>query len=183
VQGELNLTKNTQLRGQALLDKVESCLKQLSSEKEGYIYNASELSRAVGCSRPTLNKHTEFIDKILNKINAGKRIKKDHPLVEHLHTRIDHLELEKEALGKELNALRTHHAKIYSVLYMNSVDGAILIKEDTLEVTGEKQTTYTIENAGDLKYLELIITPLLTDGKIGLSAYKKVIPAISEGTL
>ncbi len=130
MRGELNLTNNTQLRGQALLDKIESCLKQLSSEKEAYLYNASELSRAVGCSRPTLNKHTEFIDKILNKINAGKRIKKDHPLVEHLHTSIYHLELEKEALEKELNALRTHHAKIYSVLYMNSVDIAILIKED-----------------------------------------------------
>lgn len=63
-------------------------------------------------------------------------------------------------------------------------DETILIKEDTLtQVTGEKQTTYTIENAGDLKYLELIITPLLTDGKIGTSAYKKVIPVISEGTL
>lgn len=63
-------------------------------------------------------------------------------------------------------------------------DETILIKEDTLtQVTGEKQTTYTIENAGDLKYLELIITPLLTDGKIGASAYKKVIPVISEGTL
>lgn len=128
MRGELNLTKNTQLRGQALLDKIERCLKQLSSEKKGYIYNASELSRSVGCSRPTLNKHTEFIDKILNKINAGKRIKKDHPLVEHLYTRIDSLEAEKERLEKELNALRLNHANIYSTLYVNSVDVAILIK-------------------------------------------------------
>jgi len=122
------MTKSTQLRGQALLAAIEICLRQLSSENKNYVYNASELSRRVGCSRPTLDKKSDFIDEILTKIGIEKRIKKDHPLVEHLYTRIDNLQAEKERLEKELNALRAHHAKMYSTLYMNSVDASILIK-------------------------------------------------------
>ncbi len=122
------MTKTTQLRGQALLIAIESALRQLASEKEDYIYNESELSRRVGCSRPTLDKKSEFIDEVLKQIGAEKRIKKDHPLVEHLYTRIDKLESEKEDLKKELNALRSDHANIYTTLHRHSADMSFLIK-------------------------------------------------------
>lgn len=122
------MAKTTQLRGQALLNAIESALRQLASEKEDYIYNESELSRRVGCSRPTLDKKTEFIDEVLKQIGAEKRIKKDHPLVEHLYTRIDKLESEKEELKRELNALRSDHANIYATLHRHSVDMSFLIK-------------------------------------------------------
>jgi DNA repair ATPase RecN len=122
------MTKNKQLRGQALLDAIEDCLRQLANEKENSVYNASELSRRVGCSRPTLDKKAEFIDEVLKKIGGEKRIKKDHPMMEHLYTRIESLEAEKEKLKKELSVLRAHHAKIYSTMYTNSVDVSVLIK-------------------------------------------------------
>jgi hypothetical protein len=125
------MAKKSQLRGQMLLDAIETCLRQLANEKENYVYNASELSRRVGCSRPTLDKKADFIDEVLNKIGGEKRIKKDHPMMEHLYTRIEHLEKEKDFLKKELSVLRAHHAKIYTVLYTNSVDVSVLIKPIT----------------------------------------------------
>jgi len=122
------MTKNPQLRGQKLLDAIEICLRQLAGEKDGYVYNASELARRVGCSRPTLDSKAEFIDGVLIKIGAEKRLKREHPLIEHLHTRIERLEDEKQMLKRELDALREHHAQIYSTLYRQSVDAAVLIK-------------------------------------------------------
>ena len=117
-----------QLRGKKLLDAIEVSLRQLAREKENYVYNASELSRRVGCSRPTLDSKAEFIDKVLTKLGAEKRLKKDHPLFEHLYTRIEQLETDKKILEKELNALREHHVQIYSTLYMQSVDVALLVQ-------------------------------------------------------
>lgn len=120
--------KKPQLRGQKLLDVIELCLRQLAHEDDSYVYNASELSRRVGCSRPTLDSKSEFIDSILNKLGAEKRLKKDHPVLEHFHIRIERLESEKMALEKELDALRENHAEVYSILYMQSVDASVLIK-------------------------------------------------------
>lgn len=122
------MAKNIQLRGQSLLDAIEACLRQLADENEVYVYNASELARRVGCSRLTLGKKGEFIDEILSKIGGEKRIKKDHPMIEHLYTRIERLERDKEKLEKELSALRANHVKIYSKLYMSSADMAVLVK-------------------------------------------------------
>lgn len=122
------MAKNIQLRGQSLLDAIEAGLRQLADENEDYVYNESELSRCVGCSRPTLGKKGKFIDEILSKIGGEKRIKKDHPVIEHLYTSINSLEADKDNLKKELSALRENHAKIYSKLYMNSINMAILIK-------------------------------------------------------
>lgn len=122
------MDKIIQLRGQALLDSIEACLRQLANEKVDYVYNASELARHVGCSRPTLDKKGKFIDEILSKIGGEKRIKKDHPMIEHLYTSIESLDSDKENLKKEISALRADHVNIYSKLYMNSVDISILIK-------------------------------------------------------
>lgn len=120
--------KKPQLRGQKLLDMIELCLRELAHENNNYVYNASELSRRVGCSRPTLDSKSEFIDNVLNKLGAEKRLKKDHPVLEHFHIRIERLENEKKALEKELDALRVNHARVYSTLYMASVDASVLIK-------------------------------------------------------
>lgn len=120
--------KKPQLRGQKLLDAIELCLKTLASEKENYVYNASELARRVGCSRPSLGSKAKFIDDVLNRIGAEKRLKRDHPLLEHLHTRIEYLENKNSALEKELRILRMHHAEIYTAMYMESVDAAALIR-------------------------------------------------------
>ncbi len=118
----------TQLRGQKLLDAIEACIRQLASENERYVYNASEVARLVGCSRPTLNAKTEFIDKVLNKIGAEKRLRSEHPLLEQFRSRIEDLESENKSLVKELDALRKHHAEIYSILLNNSLDASILAK-------------------------------------------------------
>lgn len=122
------MSDKLQIRGQALLSAIENGLRKLSSEKENYVYNSSELSRLIGCSRPTLNKKAKFIDEVLSKIGAEKRIKKDHPMMEHLYTKINFLEEEKVKLTKELNALRQHHAEIYSRLYIHSIGASILFK-------------------------------------------------------
>jgi hypothetical protein len=117
-----------QLRGQALLDLIESSLRKLASGKENYIYNASELSRLTGCSRPTLAKKEAFIDEVLNKIGAEKRIKKDHPMMEHLYSKIKSLEDDNARLTKELTALRQNHVAIYSKLYIHSIGSSVLFK-------------------------------------------------------
>ena len=122
------MSKKPQLRGKKLLDAIKISLRQLASENDSYVYNASELARRVGCSRPTLDSKAEFIDEILNKLGAEKRLKRDHPLLEHMYTRIERLEDEKKILNRELEALRAHHAEIYSTLYMHSVDAAVLLK-------------------------------------------------------
>lgn len=122
------MSKQKQLRGQALLDAIEAALRRLANEKDNYIYNESELSRLVGCSRPTLDTKSEFIEEVLKKIGAEKRINKNHPIVAHLDTRISNLENENEQLKKELAALRSHHAKIFSLLYLHSMDMSILVR-------------------------------------------------------
>lgn len=124
----LIMNKKKQLRGQALLNAIEQALLDLTTENDKYVYNESELSRRVGCSRPTLDKHAEFIDSVLTKIGAEKRLKKDHPLMAHLYTRIENLESENDQLQKELLALRSHHAKIYSLLFSHSVDMSIFVR-------------------------------------------------------
>jgi len=123
------VSKKPQIRGKKLLDAIKISLRQLASENDSYVYNASELARRVGCSRPTLDSKAEFIDEILNKLGAEKRLKRDHPLLEHMYTRIERLEDDKKTLNMELEALREHHAQIYSILYMHSVDAAILLKQ------------------------------------------------------
>ncbi len=122
------MARKCQLRGQKLLNEIEAGLKYLANKKEKYTYNASELSRHIGCSRPTLNQKASFIDEVLIKIGAEKRLKKTHPSLVHLNAKIDQIENENATLKDELNALRIHHANIYSALYMESVDASILIK-------------------------------------------------------
>ncbi len=122
------MAKKPQLRGQKLLDVIEACIKQLASENEGYVYNASELARLVGCSRPTLNAKADFIDEILTKIGAEKRRQSEHPLLEQFRERIEDLESDRKALENELSALCKNHAKIYSTLLNESVDASLLIK-------------------------------------------------------
>ncbi len=122
------MAKKPQLRGQKLLDVIEACIRQLAAEKERYVYNASELARLVGCSRPTLNAKADFIDEVLTKIGAEKRRQSEHPLLEQLRERIEDLEADKKTLKKELSALRKNHAKIYSTLLNESVDASLLIK-------------------------------------------------------
>ena len=122
------MTKKKQLRGEALKSGIELCLTQLADDNEKYVYNASELSKRVGCSRTTLNKYQDFIDEVLGRMNAEKRLKRDHPLLEQYQYRIEQLEADNKELQMELNALREHHASIYTTLQMQSVDAALLLR-------------------------------------------------------
>lgn len=122
------MTKTPQLRGQNLLDAIEKALKELADRNEKFVYNASELARTVGCSRPTLNSKQDFIDKVLNEIGAAKRLNREHPLVEQLNIRIEDLESKNKVLEDELEALRRNHAEIFTRLYRYSGDMACLIK-------------------------------------------------------
>ena len=120
-------SKRPQLRGQDLLNAIESCIRDLSSQKDNYVYNASEISRLTGCSRPTLNAKAVFIDGVLDKIGAEKRLRNTSPQIEQLYVKINKLEAEKTMLETELNILRKNHAQIYSTLLNHSVDVSVLI--------------------------------------------------------
>ncbi|TCS40085.1 hypothetical protein [Reinekea marinisedimentorum] len=122
------MSKVVQLRGQNLLDAIEKALIDLSDSDQKYVYNASELARKIGCSRPTLNSKKEFIDSVLEKIGAAKRLKREHPLLEQLHMKIEKLEAEKKALEEDLNALRQNHADIFTRLYRHSSEMSALIR-------------------------------------------------------
>lgn len=122
------MSKSGQLRGQNLLDAIEKALIDLSDADSKYIYNASELARKVGCSRPTLNSKKEFINSVLTKIGAARRLKREHPVIEQLHIKIEQLEAEKQVLEGDLNSLRQNHAEIYTRLYRYSSDMSVLIK-------------------------------------------------------
>ena len=120
-------SKRPQLRGQDLLNAIENCMRDLSSKKDNYVYNASEIARLTGCSRPTLNAKADFIDSVLDKIGVERRLKSTNPQLERLHVKINKLEAENTKLERELQSLRENHAGIYSTLLNHSVDASVLI--------------------------------------------------------
>jgi len=122
------MIKKKQLRGDKLLKAIDDSLRNLAKDNENYVYNASELSRIVGCSRPTLDSKQEHIEKVLEEVGAIKRTKYEHPVVEQMSNKIQSLENENSSLLKKLEAFRRHHIDIYSNLYTHSADVAYLLQ-------------------------------------------------------
>lgn len=119
----------TQLRGEDLKVAIKKGILDLyKTHGKKYIYNATELSDFIGVSRVTLNKYREFIDNILNQKRLERRKTNNEGLIADLNDKINKLEEEKVELIRELDAMRKHHTEIYSTIYMNSYDAAVLIK-------------------------------------------------------
>jgi len=124
-----------QLRGKKLQEHIHECLKSLAADAKAqgkeYKYNASELQRVSGVSRVSLNKYEEFIDYVLEEVEATKKIEHGQAGIQHLLERIERLEEENRQLSSEATALREQHVRIFDTLYSQSIDAALLIKAET----------------------------------------------------
>ncbi|MDA8428099.1 MAG: hypothetical protein M0T70_02480 [Geobacteraceae bacterium] len=120
-----------QLRGEKLQAVIKEGLIKLATEcgTRRYVYNASELSKEIGVSRPTLQKHEVYIDSVLKEISAERKLTKGSALIDILRAKVDRLSDEKEKLVNELDVLRRNHSKIYESLYYRSIDLAPLVKK------------------------------------------------------
>lgn len=134
-----------QLRGKKLQEHIRECLKSLAANAKAqgkeYKYNASELQRVSGVSRVSLNKYEEFIDHVLEELEATKKIEHGQAGIQHLLERIERLEEENRQLSVEALALREQHVRIFDVLYSQSIDAAILVKAELDKTTGSSSVT------------------------------------------
>lgn len=113
-----------------LKDAIKLLAARAAEKSEDYKFNASELHRVTGISRVTIGKYEEEIEQVLEEVKASARIKYGQAHIQQLLNQIDSLESEKKKLKKENDALRIHHADIYSLLYSHSIDSAGLIKTE-----------------------------------------------------
>lgn len=121
-----------QLRGESLKNAIRDGIILLAKKaKEGrkkYIFNASELTRTIKVSRPSLAKHADVIDEILAKLKSEKRERTGQATFEHLRAIIEKLVNEKDKQRKEIDTMRKHHVDIYSILLESSSSLSCLIK-------------------------------------------------------
>lgn len=151
--------KEKQVRGDDLRKKIAEGIKRLAAEAKAankpYTYNASHLAAAIGTSRPTLAKHSDIIDKVLEGLTAKKRMENGEGAIQLLREKVQRLESEKEDLKKELEILRNHHAEIYRSVYYNAGDLEQLIRpiveEEMLEADRCILCHHQIEEIHDLQ--------------------------------
>lgn len=132
---------NKQLRGEALKERISAVIKSqhLEARKDGktYIYNASSVAKEVPTTRVTLNKHGEFIQKILNSLKAERRSSSGQALADALRDKIEDLKEELAEKDRMIATLRMHHIAIFQTLHDNSIIGKELIRP-ILEVESEE---------------------------------------------
>ncbi|MEE4246976.1 MAG: hypothetical protein V2I33_16305 [Kangiellaceae bacterium] len=135
------MSENKQLRGEALLQRIESIIRKqcLEARKSGknYIYNATSVSKEVPTTRVTLNKHGEFIQKVLNSLKAERRSSSGQAIVDALRDKIEDLKDEITKKDEMISALRRHHIAIFETLHANSIIGKELIRP-ILEVESDE---------------------------------------------
>lgn len=122
------LVSRKQLRGCELRVRISDVIRSLTEESlrsgKRFVLNISELARRVPTTRRTLSRHERFISEALE--SAGVSVSKRSGKADNAEL-IAKLELSLRELKKENQALRRHHASIYSRLRANSVDVSILL--------------------------------------------------------
>jgi hypothetical protein len=150
------------LRGDLLKDAVRVAIKQLvvEAKQSGSIkINFSDLAKAVGTSRPSLYKMTDFIDDCMVDAKTERRLANGSSERKKLDQRVKSLEATIEDLSKELLSLRQNHVEIYRRLYANSSDLTSLIKpvliKDSTKTTGCILCGHEIKGIGVNKVVKL----------------------------
>jgi len=126
------MSKDKQVRGDDLRDKIEAGIKELAAEakiaKKKYVYNATQLAAKICTTRATLTKHNDVVDKALKELAGQRRVEKGEGALQTLREKVERLELEAENMKKELEVLRNHHAEIYQKVYYNAGDLEPLVR-------------------------------------------------------
>jgi hypothetical protein len=121
-----------QLRGQALDDRIEAVIGELAelAQESGrpYVFNASEVARKVPTTRKSIAKHEERVGRVLEKLDATRRLVTGDATIEHFREQIAHLKSEIAQRDKTILALRSHHVEIYRRFYGASLEGEMLLR-------------------------------------------------------
>jgi len=134
--------KPAQLRGEALKNRIVESIKLIVSEdgEASGLNNAissSKLAAVVPCSRTTLAKHETLIRETLADLGSRLRRRTGAATEEALRDKIALLEADKTQLEAKLNALRLHHADLYSRLLRESVRIADIFRDDAISASVE----------------------------------------------
>lgn len=121
-----------QLRGEALQGRIEAVIRALAAKakKAGmqYEYNASETARIVPTTRKSLAKHGEIVSRILQDLDARRRMATGEVTAEHLRDQVAYLKEQIAGRDKTIAALRAHHIDIYKRFHEHSLDAELLIR-------------------------------------------------------
>jgi chromosome segregation ATPase len=124
--------KKTQLRGRELDDRIEVVIRDLAelAHRSGrpYIFNASEVARAVPTTRKSIAKHEATVGQILAELDARRRLVSGEATVEHFREQIAHLRDEIAQRDKTILALRSQHVEIFMRFYGASLEGEMLLR-------------------------------------------------------
>lgn len=124
--------KTQQLRGEALEKRIEAVIREqaLATLKTGaeYIYNASRIARIVPTTRKSLAKHGVLVARVLEDLNARRRMSNGEATAEHLSEQIAYLRDKIAEKDKTIAALRSHHIEIYRRFHEHSIEAEILIR-------------------------------------------------------
>lgn len=144
------------LRGDNVVNAIRTGITNLAAMAgKGYKYNASELSRLTGISRPTLQKYSEVVDDVLKEIAANHRKIKGQIVTEQLRDKIARIEEENALLKRELETLRRHHANIYSKLYNRMQSIAPLVKSElALEAVEDGRCIFCNQEVDETTFTE-----------------------------
>ncbi|SEP07528.1 hypothetical protein [Aquisalimonas asiatica] len=121
-----------QLRGEALKRRIEAVIRELAAKArrsgKEYVYNASQAANAVPTTRKTLAKHEELVARVLEDLEARRRMVTGDATAEHLRENIAYLKEQIAERDRTIDSLRAHHVDIYQRFYAHSLDAEILIR-------------------------------------------------------
>jgi hypothetical protein len=121
-----------QLRGAALETRIEVVIREMASQArvagEQFIYNASRTANLVPTTRKSLAKHGECVARILNELEARRRMTNGDATVEHLREQIGYLKEQIADRDKTIKGLRSHHIDIYQRFHAHSLEAELLIR-------------------------------------------------------
>lgn len=116
------------VRGDQVKELIANGIRKLASAAgREYVFNATELSRFTGVSRPTIYSHSELVDKVLEEVKAQRKLTNGEASAVFLREKVEKVKGESLAFRQELDVLRRHHADIYERLYRASVRLVALI--------------------------------------------------------
>lgn len=138
------LHNKSQLRGEALEVRIEAVIRELAqkAQQDGkqYVYNASRTAEAVPTTRKTLAKHEVLVARVINDLDARRRMVTGDATVEHMRDQIAYLKEQIAERDRTISALRAHHVDLYKRFHAHSLDAELLIRpilEQESEEVGE----------------------------------------------
>ncbi|MCZ8318802.1 MAG: hypothetical protein O9303_08315 [Silanimonas sp.] len=121
-----------QLRGEALQVRIEAVIREAASAAarsgKSYRYNASDISRRVPTTRKSLAKHEELVARVLQDLDARRRMVTGEATVEHLRDHVAYLREQVSIRDQMIAALRAHHIDIYKRFHEHSLEAELLIR-------------------------------------------------------